>query len=93
MTEDDDIRVELSDSVKAQMEADPEKAKALRSFMEVLVAAQNGVREGRYKTFDEAMFALTGSRPTKIANIEGDDPNDNPDGQFTIEEIIPADDE
>lgn len=90
MTEQDDIRVELSDDVKAQMEADPEKAKALRSFMEVLVAAQTGLREGRYKTFDEAMLALTGVRPILL---DGDVPSpDDMDSEFMIEEIIPKDD-
>ena len=67
------FKVEMSPQVKGKMAEDPELAEALRSMLEVLQAAALGVEEGRYPSFDEAMFQLTGERPRKLDEDEAAD--------------------
>ena len=67
---DDELKVELSDQVKAQMAADPELAEAMREMIANFHQAHAAVKAGQYKTFDEAMEAITGERPVPVT---GDD--------------------
>lgn len=64
------FKVVLSEQVKGKMAENTEMAEALRSMMEVMEAAARGVEEGRYPSFDEAMFQLTGDRPRKLDEDE-----------------------
>ena len=66
----DVIKVEMSPQVKVKMAEDPDVAEAVRSMLEVMNAAAQGVAEGRYPSFDEAMFQLTGDRPRKLDEDE-----------------------
>lgn len=57
--------------VQAQMEKDPELAKAMREFSALAQQAMQSVIDGRYANFDEAMNAL-GLEPKPL---EEDDPH------------------
>lgn len=65
--------VEYAPEVLEQMEGDPEMAKALREFAACARQAMQGVAEGKYKSFDDAMEAITGNRPEKIDLDDFDD--------------------
>lgn len=67
------FKIVLSDQVKGKMAEDPEAAEALRSVMETMEAASRGVEEGRYPSFDEAMFQITGERPRKLDDDEAEE--------------------
>ncbi len=77
MAEKDEMKVVLSPKVQATIAADPEKAKAIKEFIAVLHQAVQGVETGQYKSFDDAMEALTGSRPEFIPDEEDDEDSDN----------------
>lgn len=67
MADEDDIpRVEMSDAMRADIEKNPELAKAMRAFSEAALNAMQGVQDGRYANFEDAMEALCGQRPTKL---------------------------
>lgn len=68
-----EFTVELSDQVKAEMEADPELAAALREFMANCRQANEAVQSGRHATFEDAIEAITGLRPVKIEIDDLDD--------------------
>lgn len=73
MSEDKDKepQVVYSNQVKEKMEEDPELAKVMREFSACALQAMEGVKAGRYKSFDEAMEAITGQKPTRL---DPDDP-------------------
>ena len=74
MTKDDkDPTVEWSDQVKEAAAKDPKMAAALREFGEIFRTAMQGIKDGRYPSFDEAMFQLTGERPTPVSDDEDED--------------------
>jgi hypothetical protein len=53
-----DLKIEFSDEVLEQMEADPEVAAMLRNFAASLRQAQQAVHDGKYETAEEALAAL-----------------------------------
>lgn len=55
----------LSPHAQAQVDADPDLAKAMREFSALARQAMQDVEDGRYKSFDEAM-AAKGLEATKI---------------------------
>jgi hypothetical protein len=65
--------VTWSDQVKAKADADPDVAEALRDFGAVARQVMEGVQSGKYPSFDEAMFILTGSRPEKLTSEEAEE--------------------
>lgn len=73
MTEEKkEMDVILSDHVQQQMKDDPEMAKAIREFSAMLRQASYGVSTGQYKSLDDAVEAITGSRPVKVDMDEDD---------------------
>lgn len=60
---DKEPTVIYSDQVKDQMAQHPEIAKHLREFAANARQAMQGVKDGQYKSFDDAMEAITGQRP------------------------------
>lgn len=58
------IEIVMSDQVKSAMEADSELAAAMREMFANMRQAQHAVDEGRYPTFEDALEAITGKRPT-----------------------------
>lgn len=66
MTDEKIPQVILLPGAQAQVDADPKLAKALGGLKESLLNAMQGVQDGRYKSFDDAMEAMTGSRPEAI---------------------------
>src|SRR5215471_17108338 len=67
---DDEFSVEWSDEVKEAAAKDPKKAAYLREFGAIARQAMAGVQSGQYASFDDAIEALTGSRPQKLRNNE-----------------------
>ena len=61
-----ELEIELSDQVKKAMAKDPKLAEYMRNFIATLHQARHGVDTGQYDSMDDAMEALTGSRPEKI---------------------------
>ena len=55
-----------SDEVATKAAADPKLAAALRDMGATFRQAMAGVASGQYASFDDAMFALTGSRPERV---------------------------
>jgi hypothetical protein len=49
-----------------EIDANPELAKAMPGLAESLKNALQGVKDGRYKSFEDAMQAMTGERPRQI---------------------------
>lgn len=69
----DDLNIQYSPQVKARMEADAEMAEFVRDFNAKLRQAFYGVQIGQYRSMDEALERLTGSRPQKIDPITGEE--------------------
>lgn len=61
-----DLDILMSDQVKTTMATDPEAAEAVRDFVAMLRQADHSVKSGQYKTIDDALEALTGSRPELV---------------------------
>lgn len=59
-------QVVIPPAMQAQMDADPALAAAMRDMSATMKDAMQGVADGRYKSFDDAMEAMTGSRPEKV---------------------------
>lgn len=76
MKEPKELKIIMAPEVQKDVEADPELAAALRDFSAILRQAMHGVETGQYKSFDDAMEAITGSRPRKV---DLDDPDFEPD--------------
>jgi hypothetical protein len=53
-----DLRIEFSDRVLADMEADPELAEAVRAAAAIMRQAQQQVFDGKYETVEEALSAM-----------------------------------
>lgn len=65
-----ELEIRYSDQVKEKIAEDPEMADFLRDFSACARQAMQGVQDGKYKDFDDAMEAITGNRPVKIADEE-----------------------
>ena len=72
MNKEKELKVELSTAVKAQVEDDPELAEAIRHLSACFRQASYAVATGQHKTFEDALEAITGSRPEKIEEDEDD---------------------
>lgn len=70
MKEPKEPTVIIADEVKEEMEKDPDLAEALRDFAAMARQAMQGVQDGKYKSFDDAMEAISGSRPVKILDLD-----------------------
>ena len=75
---DKEWTVEYSDKVMKQMAENPEMAKAIREMAANMRQAMDGVQRGQYKSFDEAMESITGSRSEPLIR-------DNPDANIGLE--------
>jgi hypothetical protein len=69
---DEDLKVEFTDLVKGQIAADPKLAEAMKEFLALMHQAHDAVRRGQHKSIDDALEALTGSRPQKIDSTTGE---------------------
>ncbi|HEY4355975.1 MAG TPA: hypothetical protein VGN16_09525 [Acidobacteriaceae bacterium] len=58
--------VVIMPTAQAQIDADPQLAKAMQGFREAALNAMQGVKDGRYRTFEEGMEALTGHKPEPV---------------------------
>lgn len=65
MTEDKIPQVIMPPDMQAELDANPELAKAMQGMKEAMLNAMQGVEDGRYASFEDAMEALTGHRPVK----------------------------
>lgn len=67
---DDDLkdvpRVVYDPGVKEDIEKDPALKKAVTGLNECIMNAMQGVKDGRYKTFEDAMEAIAGQRPVLV---------------------------
>jgi hypothetical protein len=68
MTDEDkeEPTVIWSDEVKEKVADDPELGEFVRNFSALARQAMEGVQSGKYASFEEAMFILTGKRPIRI---------------------------
>ena len=69
MSEDKDVEITLSDQVKGQMEADPNMAAAIRDFSACMRQAFQAVKDGQHKSWEDAIEAITGTRPEVVDEI------------------------
>lgn len=69
----DDYQVIWSPEVEAQAAADPKKAAALRELGAIFRQAMAGVESGQYKSFEDGVEALSGSRPQPITDADDDE--------------------
>lgn len=58
--------VVIPDHIKEDMAKDPELAKALMGFIVSAKNAMQAVEDGRYKSFEDAIEDMTGSRPERV---------------------------
>lgn len=72
-----ELEILQSEQVKTALADDPEAAEALRDFSATLRQAYQGLKEGKYETFEDAMEALTGKRPERVE--DEDDKADSDD--------------
>lgn len=70
MTSDKELLIEVDPHVQAQMDKDPELARAMKDLFACFHQAAHAVRTGQYESFDEAMEAITGSRIHKLSPEE-----------------------
>lgn len=66
MSEPKELDIHVLPEVAEQMADDPELAEALKETFAVFHQAHHAVETGQYKTFDDAMEAITGSRPELV---------------------------
>lgn len=85
---DKDLSIEILPAVQEQMDADPEAAAVMKSFLEVLYSAHAGVKSGQYKTIDDGIEALTGHRPRKIVDGQYQEGNLQEDIPFEDMEVV-----
>lgn len=62
--DDQELKVELSEYVLQQIDDDPELAEALMEFSNMMKKAFTLFQAGEYASMEDAVEALTGSRPT-----------------------------
>lgn len=62
-----------SDQVHEKAEGDSDLAEALREFGAIARQAMEGVQSGKYPSFEDAMFILTGERPELVDSFEVDE--------------------
>lgn len=63
MTEPKDLEIKISDQVKEKIVEDPDLAKAMKDVQAIFHQAHHGVQTGQYKTLEDGIESLTGSRP------------------------------
>lgn len=67
MSKDDkELHIDVPAHIREQMVKDPALGEALRQMFAAMHQAHQGVIEGRYETFDDAMEAITGNRPKPV---------------------------
>ena len=62
----DELKITISKQVKEQMKKHPELKEVLGEMFANFHQAADGVKRGQYKSFDDAMEAITGQRPKKV---------------------------
>lgn len=69
----DDMKLVILPEAQAAMDADPDLAKLVRELNANFHQAMQGVKDGKYVTFEDAMEAITGQRPEKVDLDDDDD--------------------
>lgn len=70
--DDEELTVEFSDQVLEKMAEDPELVKALREFSANMRQAHAAVKAGQYASMEDAVEAITGSRPERLTKEEAE---------------------
>lgn len=73
MKPEKELEIELAPEVRAQMEADPKLAAAMKDFLATMHQAHHAVQTGQHKTIDDAIEALTGNRPKRLDPETGEE--------------------
>jgi CheY-like chemotaxis protein len=73
VSEPKELDIVIADEVAAEMADDPEMAKAMRELFAAFHQAHHAVATGQYASFDDAMEAITGSRPEPVFLDDEDD--------------------
>lgn len=72
-----DPAIVYSASVKKKLKTAPPKVQeAMRNLASVMRQAMQGVNEGKYKSFPDAMEILTGQRPKRVEDDDAEDCSD-----------------
>lgn len=70
MSEDKELKIEFAPGVKESIDKmiaeDPKLGEAFGDMLAAMHQAHAAVESGQYKSFDEAMFAITGQRPERV---------------------------
>lgn len=77
-TKNKELEVVYSKQVKAKMAGDPEIAAMVKEMAANFRQAMWAVGEGHYNSFDDAIEAITGSRPRKLDDPFDDEEEDKP---------------
>ena len=73
MSEENELEIVVMSQVQDAMDSDPELAAMLRECLACAHQANEAVQSGRYETFEDALEAITGSRPVLLVDEdEGD---------------------
>lgn len=64
---------------------DPEAASEVRELLANMRQAMEGVKSGKYVTFDEGMETITGQRPQIVSDDDDDDEESEEDDLITPE--------
>lgn len=67
-----DVQVILTPEVEAAAAQDPELAEMIRDFVACFRQGVYGVETGQYKSLDDALEALLGSRPEPVTEEDDD---------------------
>lgn len=70
MGKNKELEIVIMPDVQAEMDSDPELAEAMRDMFATFRQAEADVKSGKYDTFEDAMEAITGSRPELIISAE-----------------------
>ena len=73
MSEPKELEIVIADAVAAEMADDPEMAEAMRDLFAAFHQANHAVATGQYASFEDAMEAITGSRPEPVFMDDEDD--------------------
>lgn len=74
MSDEKELTIKVLPAAQAQMDADPDLAKAMKGFFEAVHQAHAGVANGTYASFQEGIKAITGEDMVPVnEGEEGDD--------------------
>lgn len=63
----------ITDQVKYTLVSDPKLAEACKDLFASMSQAHRDWKSGKYASFDDAMFAITGKRPELVTDEEAEE--------------------